>query len=129
MRPFSNKIKIIVLYRLPVVTLCIVIFWQSSFPGMITRPLFPHDDKVFHCLMYALLAFLTARTLVADNPDTSLFKIRIIAIIFASLYGLSDEIHQAFVPSRQASVGDFFADSLGSLIGTTIYLRIGFKIT
>jgi VanZ family protein len=39
------------------------------------------------------------------------------AIVFASIYGLSDEIHQAFVPSRIASGWDFLADFLGSIWG------------
>ena len=118
----SSNIKKFVFYRLPVVALCIAIFWQSSFPGMITQPLFLHDDKVLHCLAYALLAFLATRSLVADRPDITLFKIRVIAIIFASLYGLSDEVHQAFVPTRDASIGDFMADCLGSVLGTAFYL-------
>ncbi|MCF6247579.1 MAG: VanZ family protein [Desulfobacula sp.] len=122
----SHIKKRVIFYRLPVVALCIAIFWQSSFPGMLKQPLFLHDDKVIHFLAYALLAFLTARSLVAEKPDISLFKIRMIAIIFTSFYGLSDEIHQAFVPSRDASIGDFLADSLGSLLGTYLYLNIFF---
>lgn len=124
MRQSYNKLNLIYLYRLPVIVLCIFIFWQSSYPGIILEPLFPFDDKVFHFAAYALLAILTARDLIAENPFWHFTKIKIIAILFACLFGLSDEIHQAFVASRDASVGDFLADCAGSILGCLIYLEV-----
>lgn len=73
---------------------------------------------------YALLAFLAARNLKQEKPLFSRATIRIMAIVFASIYGLSDEIHQAFVPSRTASGWDFLADLLGSILGVWWYLDI-----
>ena len=124
MRQFSNRLNLIYLYRLPVIGLCLLIFWQSSYPGIISEPLFPFDDKVLHFGAYALLAFLTARDLTAEKSFWSLPKIKIIAITFSCLFGLSDEIHQAFVPSRDASAGDFLADCAGSIFGCLFYLEV-----
>ncbi|MDA3791687.1 MAG: VanZ family protein [Desulfobacula sp.] len=124
MRQSSSKLNLIYLYRLPVIGLCLFIFWQSSYPGIISEPLFPYDDKVLHFGAWALLAFLTARDLTAEKPFWSLTKIKIIAILFACLFGLSDEIHQAFVPSRCASAGDFLADCAGSIFGCLFYLDV-----
>ena len=123
MRQSSNKPALIICYRLPVIALCIFIYWQSSYPGIISEPLFPYDDKVLHFGAYALLAILTARGLIAEKPFWSLTKIKTIAILFACLYGLSDEIHQAFVPSRCASISDFLADCAGSITGCLFYLN------
>ena len=123
MRQSSNKLTLILCYRLPVIALCTFIFWQSSYPGIISEPLFPYDDKVIHFVIYALLAALTARNLTAEKPFWSLTKIKICAILFACLFGLSDEFHQAFVPSRCASAYDFFADCAGSIAGCFFYLN------
>ena len=123
MKQSSNKLNLIYLYRLPVIVLCLVIFWQSSYPGIISEPLFPFDDKVFHFASYALLAILTARDLIAEKPFRPLARIKVIAIFFACLFGLSDEIHQAFVTSRDASTGDFLADCAGSILGCLIYIE------
>lgn len=124
MKKSSNKLSLIYLYRLPVIVLCLFIFWQSSYPGIITKPLFPYDDKVLHFSAWAFLAFLLARYLIAEKPSWSLKKIKIITILFACLFGLSDEIHQAFVPSRDGSAGDFLADCAGSIFGCLMYLEI-----
>jgi len=123
MRQSYNKLNRIYLYRLPVIILCLFIFWQSSYPGIISEPLFPFDDKVFHFAAYALLAILTARDLIAEKPFWHFTKIKIIAIFFSCLFGLSDEFHQAFVASRDASAGDFLADCAGSILGCHIYLE------
>ena len=120
----SNRLKLIYFYRLPVIGLCLFIFWQSSYPGIISESLFPYEDKVLHFGAYALLASLFARDLFAGKPSWSLTKIKIIAIAFSCLFGLSDEIHQAFVPSRDASAGDFFADCAGSISGCFFYLKV-----
>jgi VanZ family protein len=41
--------------------------------------------------------------------------------ILASIYGITDEIHQSFVPMRDTSVFDVFADGLGSFAGAYFY--------
>jgi len=122
MSPFSKSQHRIFFYRLPVIALCIFIFWQSAYPGIISRPLFPHADKVLHFMVYALLAALSARSVVADKPFWSFKKIKVFAILFASAYGLSDEIHQAFVAERSASFADFIADCTGSIAGCFSYM-------
>jgi VanZ family protein len=43
--------------------------------------------------------------------------------------GVSDEVHQHFVPFRVMSFSDMIADSLGVLIGIFIFIHVGkFKI-
>jgi VanZ family protein len=124
MRQSSNKLNLILLYRLPVIGFCLLIFWQSSYPGIISQPLFPFDDKVLHFGAYAFMAILAVRDLLFEKQFWSLARIKIIAILFACVFGLSDEFHQAFVPLRTASVGDFLADCAGSITGCLFYLNI-----
>ncbi len=119
--------SLIFFYRLPVITLCVFIFWQSSFPGIISQPLFPYDDKVMHFGVYALLALLVARAVQMEKPLWSPEKIKIIAILFVSVFGLSDELHQALVPARFASVLDFLADCAGAVAGCLFYTNFVLK--
>jgi VanZ family protein len=104
-------------YWLPVVVYCAAIFIQSSLPATGHLPKWPHLDKVLHVAAYALLGFLFFRALATgrliDIPNLAL----ILSIIFTSLYGASDEIHQAFVPARSAEVADALADLVGGFLG------------
>lgn len=124
MRQSSSRLSLNLFYRLPVIVLCAIIFWQSCYPGIISEPLFPHDDKVIHFGVYALLGFLCARDFTTEKPDWSLTKICMAAVLFACLFGVSDEIHQAFIPSRTASVYDWIADCAGSIAGCLFYLTL-----
>ena len=51
----------------------------------------------------------------------------LIWVAVATLYGLSDEFHQAFVAARQADGYDLLADFMGSIIGATGYLAATHK--
>ncbi|WP_457553653.1 VanZ family protein [Desulfobacula sp.] len=127
MRQSSNRLNLFFLYRLPVIILCLFIFWQSSYPSIISMPLFPYDDKVLHFVVYALLSFLAARNLAAEKPFWTPAKIQFLSIFLICLFGLSDEIHQAFVSSRCASAGDFIADCAGSITGCLFYFNFLYR--
>jgi len=48
----------------------------------------------------------------------------ILSVVLSSLYGVSDEIHQYFVPFREADLLDVLADTLGGILGVYIYQAI-----
>ena len=48
----------------------------------------------------------------------------ILTIVFGTLYGVSDEVHQLFVPGRGAMVKDVLIDSAGAIVGVGLYLVI-----
>ena len=48
----------------------------------------------------------------------------VLAIVTASVYGLTDEVHQAFVPLREASWQDWLADTMGAVIGAISWRSI-----
>ncbi|NTU42507.1 MAG: VanZ family protein [Nitrospirales bacterium] len=77
-------------------------------------------DKVLHCAGYAFLGFLLGNALYTRAREKTI----IIGLIVATLYGLTDEIHQSFVPGRDASVYDLMADSAGSFVGLLLYRKI-----
>src|SRR5207237_260929 len=62
--------------------------------------------------LFLALAWLTVRELNGN--------INVILILLSSLYGLTDEIHQSFVPYRSATVIDLVKDALGVLVASWI---------
>jgi len=48
-----------------------------------------------------------------------------LALALAALYAATDEIHQAFVPSRQASVWDVLLDTTGAAFGLLCLWAVG----
>lgn len=99
---------------MPIVVYCSIIFYLSSLsviPGLPDTALI--SDKVKHAVLYLGLAFLSYRA-VAVTPYKEYAYLT--AILFATLYGISDEIHQFFVPGRTMSISDEFANAFGSLL-------------
>ena len=45
----------------------------------------------------------------------------LLSVVSASLYGISDEIHQYFVPFRDGDILDAIANTLGALCGVYLY--------
>lgn len=93
----------------------LIIFIQSSLPPVVREPVFPYADKGAHAAIYAILAILFYRAF--KEPSMGRLRAAGWAILASTLYGFSDEIHQAFVPSRTAEMADIMADFLGSVLG------------
>lgn len=92
---------------------CVVmglIFLISSFPAPEELSVFPRADKLYHILEYGLLASFIY--LAREKSRASIYPI-LIPFLIASLYGISDEMHQYFVPGRQADMFDALADAAG----------------
>ena len=112
-----NQTKIFVLYWLPVILYCVLIFIQSSYPATQSIPRFPHADKLVHTGAYTLLGFLFFRAFQTTRIQKGILLLVLFSALASSLYGISDEIHQFFVPSRTASIADALADVAGSILG------------
>ena len=97
------------------------IFYLSSLPGVTYFPSFFSADKVFHVAEYGVLGYLVARAL--GNYGLSKKKLFIRAVALCVLYGISDEVHQMFVPHRYPSVMDILADGIGSSLGIGISIK------
>jgi len=84
--------------------------------------------KAAHVTEYAILGLLVWRALRKPSraePHPWLWSHAGIALLFVALYATSDEIHQAFVPNRQASVWDVFFDTIGGAFGLLFLWIIG----
>ena len=102
-------------YWLPVVLYAGVIFFLSAqshpedqLPSFLLRNV---SDKVLHAVEYGILSLLCYRALRwAAGPAVARQAV-VLAIVTASVYGITDEVHQAFVPLREASWQDWLADT------------------
>ena len=82
------------------------------------------NDKVLHAVEYAGLGGLCYRAFRwAAGPAVARQAV-VLAIVTASLYGLTDEVHQAFVPLRETSWQDWLADTIGAVIGAISWRSI-----
>jgi VanZ family protein len=101
---------------LPVVLWAAVIFTFSSIPDLGTG-LGTWDlvlRKIAHAAEFALLGFLLVRALGKEWAG-----------LFAGVaYAISDEIHQHFVPGRQAAARDVLVDSAGVAVGVYVVPRL-----
>ena len=116
-----NKSHKFLYYWFPILVYCLLIFFQSSYPSPEHVPDLRYMDKLLHILAYALLGALFLRALNSLRIKNNLKLVMILSVLFSSLYGVSDEIHQYFVPYRNADLMDILADMLGSIIGVYIY--------
>ena len=82
------------------------------------------SDKVLHIAEYAVLGALCYRAIRGSGNDSWRGLAIPAAILLASLYGVSDEIHQAFVPFRDSSWLDWLADTVGAALGVTLLHRM-----
>jgi VanZ family protein len=91
------------------------IFYLSSLP---VAPL-PSDvsDKAAHLVSYAGLAVIVTRAFIGGLPAPVPLRHAFLALLVTVAYGVSDEIHQSFVPTRSADLLDVYADCGGALIG------------
>lgn len=82
--------------------------------------------KNAHAFEYIVLAILVSSSFFAFNKRG---KAYIIYILFICLfYAVTDEFHQSFVPGRTSLASDILIDFSGSIIGTTIFYFIYYKL-
>ena len=117
------KIRIFTIYWLPLIGYCVFIYIQSSYPSPERLPSFEYSDKLLHFGAYAVMGILFYRAYQTLSFRNNIQLLVLLSMISASLYGISDEIHQSFVPERQGSFSDVMADILGGICGVYVYNR------
>ena len=75
------------------------------------------SDKQGHSLGYMGLAVTVGRALAGGIVRGTSLPVALTAAAIASAYGASDEWHQSFVPGRSSDINDWYADSVGALMG------------
>jgi VanZ family protein len=111
-------------YWLPLTAYAALIVIQSHHPAPDAIPAWPFFDKLLHAGGYGLLGLLFGRAYRSRWPAASGRLLARYAVLSAALFGLSDEIHQAFVPFRTADPWDVLADAVGGAIGVAVYYAL-----
>ena len=108
-------------YWVPVVLYAGAIFYLSALPHPQEKlPSFLFEDvsdKVLHAVEYGILSVLCYRAFRRAAGPAVVRQAVLLAIVTASGYGITDEVHQAFVPFRESGWEDWLADTIGSAIG------------
>lgn len=112
-------------FGLMTVLYCAFLYRLSAVPNPPPAILFfAGQDKLMHAVLYAVLAALVwaglRRAKRAYGPRVLFW----VPILFAALYGVSDEIHQRFVPGRSFDVLDMVADAAGALAMQVLVLLL-----
>jgi VanZ family protein len=95
-----------------------LIFTISSFRVELPElPSLPMRDKLIHLVEYGVLGFFCAHATLRTWPKKPPRRMLALGAFLASAFGLSDELHQAFVPGRSAELLDFVADTVGASCG------------
>lgn len=110
-------------YWLPLLVYLILIFYLSSLP--LNNPNESREkkqilgipkDMINHLIEYGFLAILSHRAFASSKLKIFNNKAVLIAVIFTVFYGLLDEIHQLFIPTRLFEIKDILSDSIGASI-------------
>ena len=79
-------------------------------------------DKIAHMFLY--FGFGIFLHLTFKNSENKFLRkyAAIFAVILGFIYGITDEIHQLYVPGRTASVHDLLADGIGVIIAQILFI-------
>ncbi len=104
------------------------IFIESSFPGNYYPEIdITLADKYVHFIIYFGLCLLFFYSLKNQTKFVKLYEYPLVfALLFTSLFGVTDELHQYFVPGRSCDILDWVADTIGALM-CVIFIKIFYK--
>jgi VanZ family protein len=80
------------------------------------------QNVIGHFSVYAALG--AALAVAFRSFGWSAGRVLVAAVVVATLYGVTDELHQSFVPHRNADLFDLLVDFLGALVGSAGMLVI-----
>lgn len=115
-------------YWLPVAAYAGLIFYLSSLPQpeQYAPSLFELlGDKLLHAVEYGILSVLCYRAFRYGAGMRAASHALALAILAASGYAVTDELHQAFVPTREPSGWDLLADAIGALVAASTRHLLG----
>lgn len=104
------------LHWVPAIGYMAGIFAVSSIPDLGPLP-GGVSDKSAHAVAYAGLGMVVLAALARWRLDEVTPRRAVLAIVISTLYGMSDEWHQSFVPGRSPEWGDVLADGIGAMLG------------
>ena len=91
-----------------------LIFVLSAQPALPSPP--GVNDKGAHAFTFGVLALLLLMGLAQWQWRAVSRRLLLTAFLLAVAYGVSDELHQRFVPGRTPDVADVVADAAGAAL-------------
>ena len=92
----------------------VLILIVSSIPDLSPPQLgFEYQDKLYHFIEYSIFSVLLFFALLNSQRDFLRKNVLQISLLIGASFGTLDELHQKFIPGRQADVLDFTADFVG----------------
>jgi len=102
------------------------IFFYSTITGETSTGIFKLNLAIFYHLgIFFLFSFFLLITIKGENKIN--LKYFLIVLFISIAYGVSDEIHQYFVPGRSSALRDVVFNSIGSLFGIGVYFFVDKK--
>ena len=94
-----------------------LIFYLSGQPADVSAgiEIFDIPRIIMHFGEYGILGLLmnlVVTQISSKNPKSILYS-----TVFCSLYGVTDEVHQYYVPTRCFDIYDIIADAIGGVAG------------
>jgi len=118
--PRAHPGRVLFVAWLPAALYMLLIWTLSSRQLNLPLDKIPWQDKGVHAVEYALLGACFAHAVWISWPRRGV-RGWLSAWLFATSFGLLDELHQAFVPGRSADVLDLAADALGAALAVTAF--------
>ncbi len=103
-----------------------LIFWLSSQPepGALSPVRFETEDLAAHLLLYIVLGSLLWRATRSGNQRPPGVRPACWALGIGWAYGIFDEVHQAFVPTRTPQLQDVMIDGVGTAVGIALAFAV-----
>ncbi|KKN10487.1 hypothetical protein LCGC14_1036090 [marine sediment metagenome] len=116
------KMKIKKLKKIPIIIFAIVIFILSSFRQKLPLPGegVPIPDYSFYIYHIGEFGLFSMFLMLGFYPEFKLYFLMGISL----LYGIFDEVHQYFVPTRFFDVVDILCNSIGVILGVIFSLVV-----
>ena len=102
-----------------------VLFTASSQSKIMPPSFFTWQDKVEHASYFCAGGVCFYLALRMTFPHLTATRAALLAVLFCSGIGATDEFHQSFVPGRSGNdLGDWLADTIGGLLAALIGRKI-----
>ena len=96
-------------------------------PDVVLRAPVSWLDKLAHGTLYFVLGWFTGAAMCAAGRCTG--RAGLVALAVASAFAALDEVHQAWLPGRVPTVGDWVADMIGATIGLAVGIWVWWRST
>jgi len=101
-----------------------IIFWISSLPSEKLTPErrlgITISQPIKHIGEFGILGILMSLVLAQVTNKT--LSVAFWSSVFSVCYGILDEIHQAFVPTRYCTINDMCINAIGSVMVVLFYV-------